>query len=96
MNLLVLLLIFPTLWESRVGKINSNTSKDTNELEWASRVGKINSNTSKDTNELEWESSVGKINSNTSKFISNSFVSTTWPNDFTSLTVNLPHSWRSF
>jgi hypothetical protein len=27
-------------------KINSNTSKDTNELEWASRVGKINSNTS--------------------------------------------------
>ena len=26
---------------------------------------------------------------------SNSFVSTVWPNDFTSLTVNLPHSWLS-
>jgi hypothetical protein len=24
-----------------------------------------------------------------------SFVSTTWPNDLTSLIVNLPHSWRS-
>ena len=26
---------------------------------------------------------------------SNSFVSTAWPNDFISLTVNLPHSWLS-
>jgi hypothetical protein len=25
----------------------------------------------------------------------NSFVSTAWPNDITSLTVNLPHSWLS-
>jgi hypothetical protein len=28
-------------------------------------------------------------------FHSNSFVSTVWPNNFTSLTVNLPHSWLS-
>jgi hypothetical protein len=26
---------------------------------------------------------------------SNSFVSTVWRNDFTSLTVNIPHSWLS-
>jgi hypothetical protein len=31
-------------WDSRVGKINSKTSKK-NELVWESRVGKINSNT---------------------------------------------------
>jgi hypothetical protein len=26
---------------------------------------------------------------------SNSFVSTAWPNDFTTVTVNFPHSWLS-
>jgi hypothetical protein len=27
--------------------------------------------------------------------LSNSFAPTAWPNDFSSLTVNLPHSWLS-
>jgi hypothetical protein len=67
MNLLVLLLIFPTL------DAHSNSFVSTAWLnEFTSitvNLPNINSNTSKDTNELEWESSVGKINGNTSEII---------------------------
>jgi hypothetical protein len=82
-------------------------SVNTNELERESREGKINSKISKI---IRWDSwykwarvtvKSGMILldllliSPTFDAHSNSFVSTAWPNDFTSLTVNLPHSWLS-
>jgi hypothetical protein len=50
MNLLVLLLIFPTVDSQSNSFVKSFGQKvDTNELEWEARVGKINSKTSKVT-----------------------------------------------
>jgi hypothetical protein len=64
---------------------------DTNELEWESRVGKINH---LDLPPDQMISLVLLLIFPTLDTHSNSFVFTTWPNDFTSLTVNLPHSVR--
>jgi hypothetical protein len=70
---------------------------DTNVLEWESRKGKINSKTSKiirSGNRYKWMIVLMLlliIPTFDSHF--NSFVYIVWPNYFTSLTVNLPHTW---
>jgi hypothetical protein len=71
---------------------------DTNELEWDSRWGRItvrlviSLGQAVHTHELEWASKLGKL---TVRLVKSFGQAVDTPDDFTSLTVNLPHSWLS-